>query len=313
MPANSSTKGRQIRLMPMVVKALRDMNGTGRAAAVKGWIADKLSGTGQDLQDRVLSSGALMFTNDIQWARMYLVNADILEPMKESGHGVWKLTPKGWEVSLDLQTAQQIYEASSRKAASDIQVAPENDDEQSDLPGTNTWRSDLAKLLTRLPDKGFERLCAYIMTENGLEAKSTGKTGDGGIDGIGVLPVDDFGLVKMRVAWQCKRYKDNKVPSKDIRDFRGAIAGRAEYGIFFTTSEFTPSAESEAERLESAQIKLVNLEDLINLFKDNHNKRMGVIQNPEKTTEMILDKSFFEEYINPKGESNPEQSSLPID
>jgi restriction system protein len=293
----------------MVVEALREMDGSGKAAAVKGWIADRITASGKDLPDTVLASGASKFTNDIQWARMYLVNAGILEPMEKSGRGTWKLTPKGWEIPLDQQTSQQIYNSSAKKAVSDNQVAPEDDDKQEELPGTKSWITDLVKLLPGLPDAGFERLCANIMTESGMEANVTGKSGDGGVDGEGFLPIGGFNLVRIRVAWQCKRYKDGNVPSSAIRDFRGAIAGRAEYGIFFTTSAYTPSAISEAKRFGVAPIQLVDLKALIELLGE---RKIGVVPKAENSSELQADANFFEEYKNPKGTANSAQLNLNI-
>lgn len=310
MTTVTATSKIQISYIPMVVAALKEMDGSGKAAAVKGWIADRITESGKDLPDAVLASGSSKFTNDIQWARMYLVNAGILEPMEKSGRGTWKLTPKGWEISLDLQAAQQIYDASTKKATSDSQVAPEDDDRQEELSATKSWITELVKILPGLPAVGFERLCANIMAESGVEAYVTGRTGDGGVDGEGFLPVGGFNLVRMRVAWQCKCYIDGKVPSCAIRDFRGAIAGRADYGIFFTTSAYTPPAISEAKRFGVAPIQLVDLKALIELMGK---ERIGVVPVSENSTELTVDELFFEEYKNPKGTVCSSQLNLNID
>lgn len=306
-----SSKSQQIEYIPLVVEALREMDGLAKAAAVKGWIADRITASGKDLPDTVLASGSSKFANDIQWARMYLVNAGILEPMEKSGHGTWKLTPKGWEITLNSDIAQQIYNASTKKASSDNQVAPEDDDKQSELPGVNSWIVDLANLLPRLPDVGFERLCACIMAESGVEAYVTGRSGDGGVDGEGFLPVGGFDLVRTRVAWQCKRYKNGNVQSCEIRDFRGAIAGRADYGIFFTTSGYTTGAISEAKRPGVAPIQLVDLKAFIELFRDKLAARnKGLIKHPINTNELMVDTAFFEDFLNPKGTTDLTQPNL---
>lgn len=309
----AKTKTLQIKYIRLVVEALRAMDGIGKAAAVKGRIADVITASGEDITDTVLSSGASKFTNDIQWARMYLVNAGILEPVEKSGHGIWKLTPLGWEIPLDKQSAQKIYDASTKKAISDNQMAPDDGEKQDTLPATKSWITELSDLLPTLPEVGFERLCARIMTESGVDATVTGKTGDGGVDGEGFLPVGAFGLVKIRVAWQCKRYKDVNVHVREIRDFRGAIAGRADYGIFFTTSVFTKSAISEAKRPGAAPIQLVDRMTLIELFRDELEKKgKGLIKNPENANELIVDTDFFEEYMKPRGNSNTQQIEIPI-
>ena len=160
-----------------------------------------------------------------------------------------------------------------------------------------SWESELKSILVTMPDKGFERLCAYIMTKNGLEATTvTGKTGDGGVDGEGLLAFDGLALIKIPVAWQCKRFAENKVTSNQIRDFRGAVNGRAQYGLIFTTSSFTPSAEQEARRPGATPIELVGLERLIHLMKT---KVIGIKPGNDESQNLEVDSSFFAEYLNP--------------
>lgn len=101
-----------------------------------------------------------------------------------------------------------------------------------------------------------------------------GKSGDGGIDGVGVLRVN---LVSFQVYFQCKRWKGS-VGSKEIRDFRGALQGRADKGLFITTGHFTSQASDEATRDGAIAIDLIDGDRLCELLKEN---RLGV------ATEMI--------------------------
>lgn len=292
------------RYIPLIVEALRSMNGVAKAAAVKEWIAETLSANNQPVSDIILASGAPKFSNDIQWARMYLVNAGMLEPMQTAGYGNWKLTPAGWEASLEPANVKAIYSGPAQKGKtqdSDAQDAPSEDPQQAELVGMKSWETVLKKILTTMPEKGFERLCAFIMTKNGLQAtKVTGQTGDGGVDGEGMLAFDELSLIKTPVAWQCKRFKDNKVPTDKIRDFRGAIEGRAKYGLIFTTSSFTPSAEIEARRPGATPIELVGLERLIDLMREHE---IGVKPGASTTRGIEVDNPFFDEYLNPRGGS----------
>lgn len=308
MSANTATTKAQIEYIPMVVQALRKMDGSSKAAAVKEWIADRITASGKEVSDTMLASGASKFANDIQWARMYLVNAGILETVEKAGRGTWKLTPEGWELPLDNNTGQKIYAASTKQATSDNQDAPADDDKQDELPSTKSWESELVSLLPKLDPTGFERLCALIMGKGGVEAKATGKTGDGGVDGEGLLPVGAFDLVKMKVAWQCKRFDGGSVGSADIRDFRGAIDGRADFGVFFATSVFTTSAISEATRIGAIPIQLVDLKTLIALLRK---ASLGIVKKPGEVEEWTVDLDFFEEYKNPKGISTvPQQQGI---
>jgi restriction system protein len=102
------------------------------------------------------------------------------------------------------------------------------------------YRSQLLLLIQELPPSGFEQLCQRLLRESGFQKVSvTGKSGDGGIDGHGILQVNAF--VSFQVYFQCKRYKDS-VGAPMVRDFRGAMMGRADKGIILTTGTFTSSA-----------------------------------------------------------------------
>lgn len=114
----------------------------------------------------------------------------------------------------------------------------------------------------------------------------TGKSGDGGIDGIGILELNAF--VSFKVLFQCKRYRGS-VGSSAIRDFRGAMIGRADKGLILTTGSFTADAEREAVRDGVPPIELVDGDKLLTLFEE---LELGLA--PRKTYELV--DSFFDEF-----------------
>ena len=125
------------------------------------------------------------------------------------------------------------------------------------------------------------------MRESGFEQVTvTGKSGDGGIDGIGLLQVNPF--VSFKVLFQCKRYQGS-VGSGVVRDFRGAMMGRADKGIIMTTGNFTKDAKREARREGVPPIELVDGEKLVDIFEE---KKLGL--KPVKAFE--VDYQFFEKY-----------------
>jgi restriction system protein len=281
-----------------IVLALRAMSGVAKAAAVKNSIVETMTANKEPINEATLKTGVPKFQNDIQWARMYLVNAGLIEPVNIAGHGVWKLTKQGWSTPLDWESVKRIYFQTNKKGkkiAPDDQEAPKDEAQQHDLPGMDSWELQLKKILTTMPDKGFERLCAEIMTKNGLYAtKVTGQSGDKGIDGEGFLAIDKAALVSIRVAWQCKRYLDGKVPSKAVRDFRGALDQDTAHGIIFTTSTFTTDAEQESSQPGKKPIRLVNLEALVELLRD---LKLGV----QPVTTHAVDKTYFDDFLKPAG------------
>jgi restriction system protein len=272
------------------------MDGVAKAAAVRDAIVATMAENNESFNETILSNGAIKYQNDIAWARMYLVNGGMLEPVKASGHGIWKLTRAGWSMALDLQTATQIYSRPTGKAhnkSTETDDAPSDDEMQVELPGTDSWEIQLKKILRSLPPEGFERLCAAIMTANGLHAtKVNGHSGDKGIDGEGFLSFDALGLVSARVAWQCKRFKDGAVGSEAVRNFRGSLDHTTAHGILFTTSTFTGEAVQEANQPSKQPIKLVDLGDLLETLKKLN---MGVSSSPM----CAVDPTFFDEYLNP--------------
>lgn len=126
------------------------------------------------------------------------------------------------------------------------------------------WKEELLDVLGEIKPDAFERLCQRVLRESGFtKVQVTGKVGDGGIDGIGVLKIN---LLSFTVFFQCKRYKGS-VSASAIRDFRGAMMGRADKGLVMTTGTFTSDARKEATRDGATAIDLVDGEDLADLLK----------------------------------------------
>jgi restriction system protein len=120
-------------------------------------------------------------------------------------------------------------------------------------------------VLRALPPDAFERLAQRILREAGfIKVEVTGRSGDGGIDGIGVLRVN---LLSFHVLFQCKRYQSS-VGASAIRDFRGAMVGRSDKGVVITTGTFTPDAKREATRDGAPAIDLIDGDQLCDLLKD---------------------------------------------
>lgn len=148
-------------------------------------------------------------------------------------------------------------------------------------------QDQLFDILQNLDDKGFEELCARLLRHLGFESVNvTGRKGDEGIDGEGYLRLNRF--VRTKVMFQCKRYTAPVGPGA-IRDFRGAIQGRAERGIFLTTANFTRAAKEAAARENATPIELVEIDDIITLLIE---ERLGV----SETKALKLDPTFFKPY-----------------
>ena len=148
-------------------------------------------------------------------------------------------------------------------------------------------RAKLLNLFKSLPPGGFERLSQRLLRESGFQqVVVTGRSGDGGIDGMGILQVNPF--VSFNVLFQCKRYQGAVTPSH-VRDFRGAMMGRADKGIIITTGTFTLDAKKEARRDGVPPIELVDGDLLVEMFE---RLELGLV--PRKTYD--VDEKFFEDF-----------------
>jgi len=150
------------------------------------------------------------------------------------------------------------------------------------------WQDRLLECLLRMKPAAFERLCQRILRESGfIKVEVTGRSGDGGIDGIGVLRLN---LLSFHVFFQCKRWKGS-VGASVIRDFRGAMVGRADKGLVMTTGTFSTDARREATRDGAPAIDLVDGETLCELLKG---LKIGV--SIRKVEHVLVEQNVFLEF-----------------
>lgn len=216
--------------------------------------------------------------------------------VENSARGVWAITEKGAGLTQDqLRVDVKAWLADvrskrlGRKTANADDGADAEDREDGHTPEL-TWKEQLLDRLLQLPPSGFERLAQRILREAGfVNVTVTGKSGDGGIDGVGTYRLS---LVSFPIYFQCKRYR-GAVPSRDVRDFRGALVGRGEKGLFITTGSFTRDAQREATREGASPIELIDGNQLCDLLKQY---RLGVAVESRTVEDVALRPQFFDEY-----------------
>lgn len=273
---------RYVRMYGPLLDALREAGGEANPREIMVKVADQVL-AGDPERDRELKSGGNAAENEVAWARNNLRVAGLIDGSQK---GIWRLTEKGWRTTLDLASARELGKHEAIAAKVKVSKAEKFEDaaesEPEDVP-----RQRLIDVLRGLPPKGFERICQRLLRELGFsEVDVTGRTNDGGIDGIGVLVVNE--LVSFRVLFQCKRYAGT-VGAPDVRNFRGAMSGRTEKGIFLTTGTFSAEARKEAIRDGVPPIELVDEERLVSLME-----RHGLGVKPR--TVYDVDEEFFEVY-----------------
>ncbi len=220
--------------------------------------------------------------------------ADAARSQRNRERGVWSITDPGRqfdeddvarlhrEYLLTLCAARRERKRAEREA--DEQTPPGEEEEEA---GERDWKEQLLGLLLELPPDRFEHLARRLLRETGfVSAKVTGRTGDGGIDGVGIYRLS---LVSFPVFFQCKRYRGS-VRAGAVRDFRGAMAGRGDRGILITTGSFTAEAKQEATRDGAPPIDLIDGDRLCDLLKE---QELGVQTKIRQIEDVVLDRGFF--------------------
>ena len=195
----------------------------------------------------------------LAWARTYLKKYGLLE---NSSRGIWAISNDKNDIKevIPKDVVDFVYSLQKNKKQKITEETIEDEIEN------KSWKEELIELLLKIQPDAFERFIQRVLRESGFsQVEVTGKTGDGGIDGKGIFKI--AGLISFNVLFQCKRWQ-NSVTASDIRDFRGALQGRADKGLFATTGSFTRDAIKEASRDGATPIDLLDGESLANKIKE---------------------------------------------
>ena len=186
------------------------------------------------------------------------------------------------------EVVQTVREMTNLKTSTvhNINVEDENlENDGVDIPDEiQSWREKLRNILLNLKPDAFERLAQRILRESGFtQVKVTGKTGDGGIDGMGIVKLN--GIISFHMLFQCKRY-NGTVSAGEIRDFRGAMQGRTDKGLFITTGKFSAAAIEEANRPGTSPIDLIDGDELVDKLRE---LQLGVAP----VNDYVIDEAWF--------------------
>ena len=273
------------RLMNPLLRGLRALGGSGSVQEIYDKVVEL-----EKLPDDVLSQAHDAEKSDqtevayrLAWARTYLKKYGLLE---NSTRGVWALTAMAKEKEqVDPQDVVRTVRALDEREPAEPGTATTP---PSELSQEEEWKQKLHTILTqKLAPAAFERLIQRLLRESGFtQVEVTGRSGNGGIDGRGIARI--HGFMSFHVLFQCKKYK-GAVPSSEIRDFRGAMVGRADKGLFITTGTFSPAAVKEATRDGAPPIDLVDGNELADKLRD-----LGLSIAKEMGEIVKVDEKWFE-------------------
>jgi restriction system protein len=269
-------------LMNPVIQALKELGESGTIEEINNKVIEIANLS--DEQTEVLhkpekGGGQTEVEYRLAWTRTYLKKYGLLD---NSGRGVWALTPEGRKVDrVNPTQVRRFVQEQSRKAREESEGV-ELDEEKS-------WRDELLETLLEMAPSAFERLVQRLLRESGfIKVEVTGRSGDGGIDGKGVMRLG--GLLSFHVIFQCKRYRGS-VSVSQVRDFRGAMVGRADKGLLITTGNFTRDAMREAVRDGAPAIDLIDGDLLVEKLKE---LELGVRTEVVQTQQVSINRQWFE-------------------
>lgn len=262
MKRSSSVPTFDVMLLP-TLQALQNLGGSGTIEEIYDQVAQLLN-----LPDNILevlhgSTAQSEVEYRLGWSRTYLKKYGLLQ---NSSRGVWSLVSKSVDIqTLDPKTIVKAVRDADKVKHISPKVSDHLDEPDSSMEEP-TWHQQLHQLLLSLEPYAFERLTQRLLRESGfIQVQVTGKSGDGGIDGVGIARINGF--LSFHILFQCKRYQ-GAVTASQVRDFRGAMQGRTDKGLLITTGTFTRDAIKEATRDGAPPIDLIDGEQLIQRLKD---------------------------------------------
>lgn len=268
-----------------LLQAIHKLGGSASVSEQEDEVANILKLTDAEISE-IHRGNRTKLSYRLAWARNYLKRYGLID---NSSRGVWALTAEGQrQQSLDKSEVKKFVQSLGKQEDKDVPDEGARLIEGSELQ-ENDWEDELLEVIKLMAPDGFERLCQRLLRESGfIQVEVTGKTNDGGIDGKGVVRIG--GLLSFHVIFQCKRYQGS-VSSPTVRDFRGAMVGRADKGLLITTGTFTKDARSEAQRDGAPPIDLIDGEALVQKLKE---LRIGVQVKEKVVEEVLIDRNYFQ-------------------
>jgi restriction system protein len=249
-------------LLP-TIQALQILGGSGTTEEILEKVVQILNVPDKVLEILHGSTSQTEIEYRLAWSRTYLKKYGLLQ---NSSRGVWSLVSTS--IDLDNLQAKEIVKVVKNTSKN---KTTQSDPSQETIEAVETledlaWHQQLHQVLLSLDPAAFERLAQRLLRESGfIQVQVMGKSGDGGIDGVGIARINGF--LSFHVLFQCKRYQGS-VSAGQIRDFRGAMQGRTDKGLFITTGTFTRDAIKEATRDGAPPIDLIDGEQLVQRLKE---------------------------------------------
>ena len=269
-------------LMNPVLQALKLLGGSGTIEEINDKVAEltKIPSEQLEILHNPEKGGMTEIEYRLMWTRTYLKKYGLLD---NSSRGIWSLTQK-WSLTEKV-SEKEVVRFVREQMKKEKKETSEDEDEPSKKVA---WQEELLDAILKLHPSAFERLIQRLLRESGfVQVEVTGQSGDGGIDGHGILRLG--GLLSFHVIFQAKRWKGS-VGASQVRDFRGAMVGRADKGLLITTGAFTKDAIKDATRDGAPAIDLVDGDQLVEKLKL---LSLGVETKKVEIEQITIDNDWF--------------------
>ncbi|TGM33905.1 hypothetical protein EHQ71_00005 [Leptospira levettii] len=183
------------KLFSPTLLALKELGGSGRNEEIEEKVIKILKLKDEEVND-IHRGNVTKLNYRLRWARNYLKNAGYLE---NSSRGVWALIGPALH---DINISEDSIIKAAKLATASIQ-----NDNQSQINETvepipttqeeiqESWREILLTTIKGIEPDQFERLTQRLLRELGLsDVEVTGRSGDRGIDGKGLLKLGVISL-----------------------------------------------------------------------------------------------------------------------
>ncbi len=248
------------------LKALKKLGGSGAVSEIEEEVAQLLK-LSEEATNEIHRESTTKLSYRLAWARNYLKRYGLIE---NSSRGVWALTEAGQKTNEVNQ--EKVKKVVVKKDKEERLQKKSEENDSPELKDTTeeiekfSWQDKLLDTIKTIYPDQFERLCQRLLRELGfVNVEVTGKTNDGGIDGKGIIKLG--GVLSFHIVFQAKRFQGS-VSSSVIRDFRGAMSGRADKGLIMTTGSFSREAKKEAQRDGATPIDLIDGNDFAEKLKE---------------------------------------------
>ena len=285
----SQTDQRQynLEILNALIKALKELGGSAAKPEVVAKTAELLHLTQEETERKKRPEDySTIFATKLNWTRWALSLYGLIE---NPNRGVWQLTEAGWQVTTiteedRIKILQNRDEYMNKykidKARNKQNKESDHDPEE---PPADQWKKEIIDQLQKLDPYKFELLCKNILSKMGfVNVQVTQSSNDGGIDGHGILKIND--VIGFKVAFQCKRYVGS-VGAPEVQKFRGAST-QFEKSMLITTGTFTREAKKNAEI--APRIEMIDGDLLA--------ETMAKLGLGVKKDQIVVDESYFSQF-----------------